>query len=61
MFSKLFEGSELLTLPVISMVIFATSFALVTLIAWRAARKDPEGQARLAALPLDDGEAGGAR
>jgi hypothetical protein len=49
----LIEGTDLLRLPLVSLFIFALTFAAVAL---RARRMDPNQLRELAAMPLDESE-----
>jgi cbb3-type cytochrome oxidase subunit 3 len=52
MFQAVFRHSDVLTLPIVALVLFALAFVAVTV---RALRKGAESSA-LAALPLEDDE-----
>ena len=57
MFHAFYDGASLLTLPILSMLLFMTTFATVTVVMWRRGANNPRHD-HLARLPLDDdGEA----
>jgi len=49
----LFHGSRLLAFPVLALLLFTFAFVVILI---RAGKRSPDGDARFAALPLDDGE-----
>lgn len=51
MWKQFYAGSELLELPLLSMALFALTFAAAIYLAGRIKADDPR-----ASLPLDDGE-----
>ena len=51
MWNQFYAGSELLELPLLSMALFAFTFAAAVFLAGRIKADDPRGR-----LPLDDGE-----
>ncbi len=53
MLSQALSHTELLTLPIFSMLVFAAIFTAVIVRSWLRGRHDPE-YARMAALPLAD-------
>ena len=54
MWKKLFEGADLLSLPVLAMLLFMVIFA--GMLAWVLSAKRTPRYERLSRLPLDDGE-----
>ncbi|MCB9729061.1 MAG: hypothetical protein H6744_06975 [Deltaproteobacteria bacterium] len=53
MLSQSLSHTQLLSLPILAMLLFAGIFTTVVVVAWLRGRHDPEHQ-RLAALPLAD-------
>ncbi|MEZ4268142.1 MAG: hypothetical protein R3F39_17390 [Myxococcota bacterium] len=53
MLSQTLSHTELLSLPIFAMLVFAAIFTTVVVRSWLAGQRDPE-HARMAALPLAD-------